>query len=148
MTTLAPELTGLAGILPVGRELDAAIAHLLGWKQIDRDCYVMNGKDTCGAHPSGQGGWDGYGRMQIPCFSERIADAWQAVEYLHAAGWEMSLAATRQVSEPWECRFWFGGERDYQLRAIAHAATAAHAICLAVLKAWVKKAQREKGQTP
>lgn len=52
-----------------GRELDAAVAEWMGWTNVTPGCYTPSGRNTCGNHPSGKGGYDGHGRMIIPYYS-------------------------------------------------------------------------------
>jgi hypothetical protein len=64
-----------------GRALDAAVAQLLGWKDIRPDCYTPSGQALCGTRPDGEGPWRN-GRDYIPRYSTDIFAAWQVFVWL------------------------------------------------------------------
>ena len=69
-------------IVKTGRDLDAEVARLLGWANVEPDCYTPIGKELCGDDPEGTGGFNRTGRKIVPRYSERIEAAMQVVERL------------------------------------------------------------------
>lgn len=72
---------------PAGPALDAAVAKVLGWADLVFDAYTPAGRQLCGTHPSGRGGFDGNGRMIVTRWSADIARAWELVEEAHFSIW-------------------------------------------------------------
>ena len=60
--------------MPAGREMDALIAELMGWKREGDGLYPWHMKP-----PKGQGVW--YARI-VPHYSTMIVPAWEVVEWL------------------------------------------------------------------
>jgi len=84
-----------------GRELDNAVAEWMGYKNIQSDCYTPSGKDTCGTHPLGVGGFDGHGRVVIPNYSENITAMLEVRDEIQKRGLtEPYIEALSQVVAP------------------------------------------------
>lgn len=86
-----------------GRELDAAVAEWMGWTNILHRCYVPYGVNTCGNNPSGEGGYDGHGRMEIPYYSESPASMLEVENEIERRGLtEKYIEALSEIVAP-EC---------------------------------------------
>lgn len=111
--------------LPVGPELDAAVARALGWTIYDGNAGTPP-NDWPGFVPNGMGG----PVYSIPLFSRAPANAWEVVEYLRRK-WNVSLDADAvtdwimSISKPHPDGLFF----------IASAPTMPEAVCRAVLAA-------------
>lgn len=83
------------------RELDAAVAEWMEWTNIQHDCYTPVGKETCGNHPLGVGGFDGHGRIILPHYSENIFEMYEVENEIQKRGLvEPYIEALSQVVAP------------------------------------------------
>jgi hypothetical protein len=120
--------------LKPGRELDALIAEKVMGLILERDCTVQNvvtGVYLVSRNP--------FQVAEIPHYSTSIADAWEVVEKLESDGFLPSMYS----NEEWEVEFNKNDGRFLQSAdtvGFGRALTAAHAICLAALKAVEGKA--------
>ena len=114
------------------RQLDVAVAEMMGWKNISQySPYsgVLDGKDWWGEHPHIPG------RFTIPHYSTQIADAWQVVQWLEGqADGQICLMRVVDVDGViWQCEFQV---KRYRYEGACHLGdTAPEAICRAAL-AW------------
>lgn len=119
------EQAGTADALAVGYVLDGAVALGMGWRN-DR---LRDGALwwTTPETPNK--------RQVLPVFSDTIAAAWDAVEWLRARGWRFFLHEEvfgHNQRGQWRASFYHGG-RNVMVRAFG--ATAPEAICRAFLEA-------------
>ena len=113
-----------------GRELDALVAEkVMGYDHGIAGCRWCQ-KDITGSDP--------YPRRNphFDHYSTDIKAAWEVVDKGHLYGdcirqWPRDGEMVWQIGSPW----WDLGRRDGGFLVIAEADTAAHAICLAALKA-------------
>lgn len=114
-----------------GRELDALVAEKVMGLPVKwaTDPYREIGMPEKGRQPylKGVAGGVYYDWADVPKYSTDIAAAWAVVERFTRLNYDVALHTTR---EGWTCAF-----RGALLADAAQAPTAAHAICLAALKA-------------
>ncbi len=123
--------------LPAGRELDALLAeHVMGWGQVQPDCYVHDGKDWCGTDPNGGGYYGDTGRKIVPHFSSDIAAAWQVVERLRLDWSEFHLS---RGPRGWSCLLADSLTRRPHIE-VCNCDAASLAVCRAALLAVRKEA--------
>ena len=71
------------------RCLDAWVAALVGWSDIQANAFVPFGRDWCGTTPDKIGGFYDTGRAAFPYFSRDLTPAWE----LMGKVWEMDARA-------------------------------------------------------
>jgi hypothetical protein len=108
-----------------GRELDALVAEKVMGRNgaVEQWRQTANGPDMITATTAAVDGW-----RPIPNFSSDIAAAWEVLEKLRGM-----LHEEISVASSYDKKFWVVCLEGTQ--QLAHAETAAHAICLAALKA-------------
>ncbi len=117
--------------MQAGRDLDALIAEMMGWTWDEKTAHSPTGSRN-----------DNRGKYEwwwLPKYSSDMAAAWEVVEHVrkYSGRNAFSLFGPSDESEAWFCGFerkWHGRqfENIYDLEA---GDTAAHAICLAAIKA-------------
>lgn len=116
--------------LKPGRDIDALVAEkVMGWTNVQRNAYTPYGRDHCGNHPDGQGGWDGHGRMTIPRYSTDIKAVWEVAEHIKNLNFQLLIDVwniTVSIKNP-------DGKLSLPIYQ-AHADSISMAICLAALK--------------
>lgn len=131
--------------MATNRELDAEVARLMGWTNVEPDCYTPIGKEWCGDDPSGAEGFNRTGRKIVPHYSESIAAAMEVVAKLEK---DNMISLTHFANMPSEDRWIVSlsscapGYIDVR----GEASTLPEAICRAALQ--VANTLASSGATP
>lgn len=88
--------------MPAGRELDALVAQLMGWRWWHKEDYALlvNGEDNWPANThfslqEGKGQATGLDTGNVPHYSTDISAAWQVIERLKERGHTVAIAVGR-----------------------------------------------------
>lgn len=135
-----------------GRELDIAIAELLGWTGIETEAYVNygTGRDACGTTPDGKGGFYNSGRAPIPHYSTRMERAWEVRAEMKRRGWSFGYYDDTRIVD--NAEFWKPGNPDTHTDSVGAYAQGgsvgdgATAICRAALLAVRAVVARTEGR--
>lgn len=132
--------------MEAGRELDAEVAAMMGWREVPDDKGHRYVYDDTGRS---LGWWRDdqprFGDAQ-PHYSTEIAAAFLVVERMRKQGWYVTLDEWpwgRRHEESWRAEFAFRNELGGYAKEQAFATSPAHAICRAARAALATTTGRE-----